>query len=141
MERARKAIISRKQASQYPTEYGHKIRKGSWGRQEAFVPNTRHWFSTANTCEFRSKYNRQHTKCPFHHPHLPVIYLPPPNTPDFLQMFSLSQKENQFPTTNTLTFLPPMQIIRKLKDILMGSNQEKQHHGGKAETSRLNSSI
>lgn len=75
MERARKARISRNQASQYSTEYGHKIRKGSSGRQEAFVPSIRYWFSTANTCEIKSKCNRQHTKYPFHHPYLSVIYL------------------------------------------------------------------
>lgn len=55
-------------------------------------------------------------------------------------MFSISQKENQFPTTNTLKFLPPMPMIRKLKDIFIGYNQEKQHQAGKVEINRLNSS-
>lgn len=33
-----------------------------------------------------------------------------------------------------------MLMIRKLKDIFIGYNQEKQHHAGKVEINRLNSS-
>lgn len=43
----------------------------------------------------------------------------------------LSQKEKQFPKTNILQFLLPMQMIRKLKDIFRGFKQEKQHHSGR----------
>lgn len=141
MGRARKAIISRKQASQYPTEYGHKIRKGSRGRQRKPLCQTQNiWFSTANTCkklEANIVFNILNALCqrPF------TSRLSPPNSPDFLQMFSVLQKENQFPTTNTVTGLLPVQMIRKLKDMFIGCNQEKQHLGGKAKISRLNSSI
>lgn len=119
MGRARKAIISRKQASQYPTEYGHKLRKGPQRRQRQPLCQIQNVsFSKANTCE-KLEANRIFSilnalcHCPLFSPYLLQTLL-------VSLRCSIRKKKSKFPTTNIFKCLLPVQMIRKPENIFIG---------------------